>query len=150
VQKASNGTTIAEGTAEALDSIVNGITKVSDLVGEIASASDEQTQGIHQISIGLTQIDDVTQQNTGNAVQCAATSEELAAQAGQLREMLDRFTLYRSTSQISLSMAPSMPSNENKSASPPQPAIGSSSQWGGGTSATSDFIALDDDEFGKF
>lgn len=93
VHKAENGTLIAENTAEALDRIVFGITKVSDLVGEIASASDEQTQGISQVSIGLSQIDEVTQQNTGNAVQCAATSEELAAQAAQLQEMLSRFTL---------------------------------------------------------
>ncbi|MDD3800654.1 MAG: methyl-accepting chemotaxis protein, partial [Desulfuromonas thiophila] len=86
---------IAESTAEALTGIVQGITKVSDLVGEIAAASDEQTQGISQISIGLSQIDEVTQQNTANAVECAATAEQLAAQAQQLQEMLARFTLYQ-------------------------------------------------------
>jgi methyl-accepting chemotaxis protein len=95
VQKAGNGTQIAESTAEALTGIVQGITKVSDLVGEIAAASDEQTQGISQISIGLSQIDEVTQQNTANAVECAATAEQLAAQAQQLQEMLARFTLYQ-------------------------------------------------------
>ncbi|MDY0190986.1 MAG: methyl-accepting chemotaxis protein [Desulfuromonas sp.] len=150
VQKASNGTTIAEGTAEALDSIVTSITKVSDLVGEIASASDEQTQGIDQISIGLTQIDDVTQQNTGNAVQCAATSEELAAQAGQLREMLDRFTLYQGVGQGNLSMAPNMSAPHNKPPSKKQSALPASTEWGGGKTSSAEFIALDDDEFGKF
>lgn len=94
VQKAGNGTKIAEGTAAALAGIVESITKVSDLVGEITLASNEQSVGIQQISTGLTQIDEVTQLNTGNAIQCAATAEELAAQAGQLREMLGRFTLY--------------------------------------------------------
>ncbi|MCD6527939.1 MAG: type IV pili methyl-accepting chemotaxis transducer N-terminal domain-containing protein [Desulfuromonas sp.] len=93
VAKASNGTVIAENTAGALDEIVQSISKVSDLVGEIAASSDEQAQGISQVSIGLSQIDEVTQQNTSNAVQCAATGEELAAQSAEMRDMLSGFTL---------------------------------------------------------
>lgn len=147
VQKAGNGTKIAEGTAAALDGIVDSITKVSDLVGEITSASDEQTVGIEQISIGLTQIDEVTQQNTGNAIQCAATAEELAAQAGQLREMLDRFTLYGSVPAMRTAPTPAVrPVRQPRIA--PAPA---KDGWGGGQTANGDnFIALDDDEFGKF
>ncbi len=45
VQKTANGTTIAGQTAEALQSIVGGIGKVTDLVAEIAAASSEQAQG---------------------------------------------------------------------------------------------------------
>lgn len=159
VQKAGNGTQIAESTAEALDGIVSGITKVSDLVGEIAAASDEQTQGISQVSIGLTQIDEVTQQNTANAVQCAATSEELAAQAAQLQEMLAGFTLYSTRQQRPVSVKPvSTPQPALASPAPvqssaaPQPTASSSagSGWGGSGDDGSDFIALDDDEFGKY
>jgi methyl-accepting chemotaxis protein len=93
VVKAGNGTQIAESTAGALAEIVQSISKVTDLVGEIASSSDEQAQGISQVSIGLGQIDAVTQQNTSNAIQCAATGEQLAAQSAQMQEMLNRFTL---------------------------------------------------------
>ncbi len=93
VQKSDNGTRIAESTAEALGGIVSGITRVSDLVAEIAAASNDQTQGISQISIGLNQIDDVTQQNTANAIESASTSEQLAAQAQQMQQMLAGFIL---------------------------------------------------------
>ncbi len=160
VQKAGNGTQIAESTAEALDGIVIGITKVSDLVGEIAAASDEQTQGISQVSIGLSQIDEVTQQNTANAVQCAATSEELAAQAAQLQEMLAGFTLYSSKplqpsaavkSTVSSQPALTSPAAAQPTDKPQPPAQASSdSGWGGVNDDGNDFIALDDDEFGKY
>ncbi|MCF6180141.1 MAG: bacteriohemerythrin, partial [Geopsychrobacter sp.] len=93
VVKATTGTLVAEKTAEALEGVVNGITKVSDLVSEIAAASQEQAEGIGQINTGLSQIDQVIQQNTASAEESAATSEELASQAGQLADMLNRFVL---------------------------------------------------------
>nr|WP_320049557.1 methyl-accepting chemotaxis protein [uncultured Desulfuromonas sp.] len=155
VQKAGNGTQIAESTAEALDGIVSGITKVSDLVGEIAAASDEQTQGISQVSVGLSQIDEVTQQNTANAVQCAATSEQLAAQAAQLQEMLAGFTLYSTRSHFQAPPArPAVKKQPALSAPAPRKAPAQSpsggDSWGGVKSGGDDFIALDDDEFGKY
>ncbi|MDY0212469.1 MAG: methyl-accepting chemotaxis protein [Desulfuromonadaceae bacterium] len=168
IQKAKNGTQIAEGTAEALDGIVNGITKVSDLVGEIAAASDEQTKGISQISIGLEQIDEVTQQNTANAIQCAATSEELAAQAHELREMLSRFMLfprYGVGQEDGSAQVDSLP-RRKETGSPERylaervqkkpvqkrlPQVRDDS-WGASQSKSTavDFIALNDDEFGRF
>jgi methyl-accepting chemotaxis protein len=93
VKKAENGAQIADRTAGALGEIVAGITKVSDLVAEIAAASSEQAQGIAQVSQGLGQIDQVTQQNTASAEESAAAAEELSSQAGQLRQMLSRFKL---------------------------------------------------------
>jgi methyl-accepting chemotaxis protein len=148
VAKAGNGSRIAEDTAGALDEIVTSISKVSDLVGEISASSDEQAQGISQISIGLSQIDEVTQQNTSNAVECAATSEELAAQANDLREMLARFTLSRGGAPALMS---SSPMTSTSAAPTPAyiPAVAvSDDAWGGGQSTPS--ISLDDDEFCKF
>ncbi len=98
VEKATNGTMVAEKTAEALEEVVSGITKVSDLVSEIAAASSEQAQGIGQVNQGLAQIDQVIQQNTASAEESAATSEELAGQSGQLANMLNRFVLAGSNS----------------------------------------------------
>jgi len=91
VAKAQNGSAIADRTAKALHEIVVGATKVTDLVGEIAAASNEQANGITQINQGLSQIDQVTQQNTASAEQGAAASEELSSQAVQLKAMLGRF-----------------------------------------------------------
>jgi methyl-accepting chemotaxis protein len=93
VEKAENGVGIAQRTAEALSEIVDGITKTTDLVGEIAAASNEQSQGIGQINQGLSQIESVTQQNTANAEESAAASEELASQAQHLSRMLQNFRL---------------------------------------------------------
>jgi len=93
VKKAENGSNIANATANALEEIMAGITKVTDLVGEIASASNEQAQGIGQISEALGQIDQVTQTNTANAEESASASEELSGQAAHLKQMVGRFRL---------------------------------------------------------
>jgi len=93
IQKASNGTRIAERTAEALEEIVGSIGKVSDLIEEIAASSNEQAQGISQVNIGMQQIDQVIQQNTATAEESAATSEELSSQTAELKHQLSRFKL---------------------------------------------------------
>ncbi|MDH5543083.1 MAG: methyl-accepting chemotaxis protein [Nitrospinota bacterium] len=93
VKKAENGTAMAHRTSESLAEIVSGVTKVTDLVAEIAGASNEQAQGISQVNQALGQIDQVTQQNTANAEESAAAAEELAGQAINLKKMLARFTL---------------------------------------------------------
>lgn len=93
VEKAANGSQIASLTAESLREIVAGISKVSDLIEEIAGASNEQSQGILQINQGVGQIDQATQQNTATAEESAATAEELSGQAEQLRQMLQHFTV---------------------------------------------------------
>ncbi|MDJ0838992.1 MAG: methyl-accepting chemotaxis protein [Acidobacteriota bacterium] len=93
IQKVNQGSNIAGKTADALNEIVQGIGKVTDLVAEIAAASNEQAQGIAQANKALGQMDQVTQQNTANAEQSAAASQELSSQANKLMEMLTRFTL---------------------------------------------------------
>lgn len=93
VEKTNNGSRIAEQTSLALEEVVGSISKVSNLVAEIATASNEQAQGISQINMGLTQIDQGVQSNTATAEESAAAAEELSSQAEQLRQMLDRFTL---------------------------------------------------------
>ncbi len=93
VKKVEVGMTIAKRTAEALSEIVADVGKVTDLVGEIAAASNEQALGIAQINQALTQIDQVTQQNTANAEESAAASEELSSQGVHLQQMVARFKL---------------------------------------------------------
>jgi methyl-accepting chemotaxis protein len=66
---------------------------VTDLIGEIASASKEQAEGIGQINQGLSQVDQVTQQVTANSEESASASEELSSQSLQLKQMLDKFKL---------------------------------------------------------
>ena len=87
------GNQMAEQTAVALKEIMQGTNQVAALLEEIAAASNEQAQGISQVTTGLTQIDQVTQQNTASAEESASAAEELSSQAMQMREMLKRFIL---------------------------------------------------------
>ena len=93
VEKTTNGSSVANQTAEALHEIVTGISEVTDLVSNIAAASNEQAQGVAQISQGVSQIDQVTEQNAASSEECAATAEELSSQAEQMRQLLQRFIL---------------------------------------------------------
>ena len=67
--------------------------KVTDLVAEISASSNEQAQGITQVNNALGQMDQVTQQNTANAEEIAAASQELAGQANALLGMISQFTI---------------------------------------------------------
>ncbi len=81
VKNSKNGVDIAEEVGKTLGTIVEGIGKTSELVGEIAAASQEQAQGIEQVNTAVNQMDKVTQANAANAEESASASEELSAQA---------------------------------------------------------------------
>jgi methyl-accepting chemotaxis protein len=85
VKNSKNGVAISDEVRKALDGIVGGIAKTTDLVGEIAAASQEQAQGIDQVNTAVAQMDKVTQQNAANAEESASASEELSAQAEQMQ-----------------------------------------------------------------
>ncbi len=137
----ARGSQTARQTAEALKNIMQGTTKVSDILEEIALASNEQAQGIGQVTTGLTQIDQVTQQNTASAEESAAAAEELASQSQQLHTMLAQFKLNRSA----MKPAPA----------PIRPATPAPTGWGSAPQPRSvrsaaPQISLDDDDFGRF
>ncbi len=145
VSKTSRGVEIAQNTASALDDISQGIARVTDLVGEIAAASNEQAQGIGEISKGLSQIDQVTQQNTATAEEAAAASEELSSQAEHLQSMLSNFNL-KGALKAPATLQRALPAHSS-----PQP---QSRQWGAPVARIANgarpVIALDDHDFGKF
>ena len=93
VVKTRNGSALANETAKKLNEIVGAIGKVTNLVEEIAAASNEQALGISQVNKGLNQIDHVTQRNTANAEESAAASEELSGQAAGVQNLLTRFKI---------------------------------------------------------
>jgi methyl-accepting chemotaxis protein len=93
ISKVKEGTVIAKNTAESLNEIVDGVTKVAVLVGKIDVASNEQTISISQINMGIDQVSQVVQTNSATAEESAAASEELYGQAELLKNMVDRFDL---------------------------------------------------------
>ncbi|MGJ7493403.1 methyl-accepting chemotaxis protein, partial [Variovorax sp. ZT4R33] len=64
-----------------------------DIMGEISSASQEQTSGIEQINQAITQMDQVTQQNAALVEEAAAAAASLQEQAGSLSQVVSVFTL---------------------------------------------------------
>ncbi|MFT5675606.1 MAG: methyl-accepting chemotaxis protein [Paraglaciecola sp.] len=96
VSKTENGSATANETAESLKSIFEMISKSSDLVAEIAAASNEQAIGAESINQGLVEIGGVTKQNNDAALESSAAAEQLSQQASNLQVMLSRFKL-RST-----------------------------------------------------
>ncbi|MBF0443403.1 MAG: MCP four helix bundle domain-containing protein [Oligoflexales bacterium] len=86
VTQSDNGAKIAAKSGESLKEIVIGAKKVADLIGEITSASEEQSQGIVQITQAIGQIDQATQSNASSASEAASTSEELSSQVRRLRQ----------------------------------------------------------------
>ncbi|WP_252249853.1 methyl-accepting chemotaxis protein [Clostridium sp. ZBS13] len=87
------GKNLADNTAENLSKVVINVNKVTELVCDIASSSEEQAQAIDQVNSGVNQISDVIQSNSAISEESAAASEELTAQAETLNIMIERFKL---------------------------------------------------------
>ncbi|MEN6350442.1 MAG: methyl-accepting chemotaxis protein, partial [Syntrophomonas sp.] len=93
IKRTEAGTRIAHETAIALGQIVESVSWVASLVGDIANASSEQAIGIAQIDQGLEQISQVVQANAATAEESAAASEELSSQAELLKGRVGKFNL---------------------------------------------------------
>jgi methyl-accepting chemotaxis protein len=88
VHKIKTGSDIVGKTNQAFEKVSGGSKKVAELVNEIAAATSEQSQGIDQINKAISQMDQVVQRNSANAEQSAAASQELNAQAEQMKEFV--------------------------------------------------------------
>lgn len=93
VKQVSDGVSIAKETSEALNQIVNNVVKVKDLVGEIATASAEQSRGVGQINLAMNQVAKAAQEGSQQSEELASASSELATLAGRMRDEVRRFKL---------------------------------------------------------
>ncbi|RLM27267.1 chemotaxis protein [Brenneria alni] len=93
VERVNTGSHQVMQTGEAMESIIVAITRVNDLMGEIASASDEQSRGISQIGQAVAEMDGVTQQNAALVQESAAAAASLEEQARQLNDAVSVFQL---------------------------------------------------------
>ena len=87
----TRGTELADATSEALDSIVNGVSEISEVMTGIASANAEQNAAVEQISSGMENVNAAIHNTTATAEQSAAASEELSALAVSLSDAVSRF-----------------------------------------------------------
>ncbi|MGY5957991.1 Methyl-accepting chemotaxis sensory transducer [Kosakonia sp. BK9b] len=93
VANVNNGFDQVTLTSESMDNILRSVTSVTDIMGEIASASTEQSKGIGQVGTAISQMDSVTQQNAALVEESSATSSSLEQQAFQLTEIVSVFKL---------------------------------------------------------
>ncbi|MBX3738289.1 MAG: hypothetical protein KF715_16460 [Candidatus Didemnitutus sp.] len=88
VNKSEHGVRISGKVADSLGQIVDRARRVDSLVGEIATASSEQSQGIVQVNHAVSQMDKVTQSNASAAEESAAAAEELNAQSAEVQHLV--------------------------------------------------------------
>ncbi|WP_330909259.1 methyl-accepting chemotaxis protein [Ramlibacter sp.] len=91
--KVEAGTRLVDAAGRTMEEIVTSVKRVSDLVSEIAAASQEQSAGIEQVNTAVTQMDQVVQQNASLVEEATAATESMKAQAASLLQSLSRFDL---------------------------------------------------------
>ncbi|MBY4709517.1 methyl-accepting chemotaxis protein [Burkholderia cepacia] len=93
VRKIEDGSHIANNAGDTMSEVTHAISRVTDIMGEIAAASSEQSRGIEQVNLAITQMDGVTQQNAALVEQAAAASKSLEEQGNRLAEAVSLFRL---------------------------------------------------------
>jgi methyl-accepting chemotaxis protein len=91
VTLAQESLSLADGVGQRMSETLPEVTKTSNLVQEISSASLEQNNGVGQVNSAIQQLNDVTQQNASASEELATNSEELASQADSLKNLVAYF-----------------------------------------------------------
>lgn len=92
-EKVSMGSGLVTHAGETMSEIVDAVTHVTNIMSEIASASDEQSRGIVQVGVAVTEMDQVTQQNASLVEESASAATLLEAQACHLTEVVAMFRI---------------------------------------------------------
>lgn len=117
-----SGEVVAAG--ETMGEIVTAVKRVTDIMLEIAAASDEQSKGITQVSQAITEMDNVTQQNSSLVEQASAAAASLEEQAARLTEAVGAFRLSGAAPQRTASS-----SSTPKAFKSQRPALANGDNW---------------------
>jgi methyl-accepting chemotaxis protein I, serine sensor receptor len=93
VERVQSGSALVDEAGRTMTEIISAVQRVTDIMGEIAAASEEQSNGIDQVARAVTQMDVVTQQNAALVEEAAAAAQSLEDQAGKLRTAVAVFQL---------------------------------------------------------
>ncbi|MGN1340051.1 MAG: methyl-accepting chemotaxis protein [Oscillospiraceae bacterium] len=93
MEAVENGSQIANQTAESLNTVVTKIGEIVSAIDGISKNSQEQSEAISQVTVGVEQLSNVTQNNSASSEQSAAAAEELAGQANTMKQLTGKFTL---------------------------------------------------------
>ena len=93
VAQVDAGSKLVAQAGATMNEVVTSVKRVTDIVGAITSASQEQSNGIEQINLAITQMDEVTQQNAALVEEAAAAAQSMQEQAGKLSQVVSVFKL---------------------------------------------------------
>ena len=93
VERVQSGSALVDQAGRTMHDISGAVQRVTDIMGEIAAASEEQSSGIDQVARAVTQMDKVTQQNAALVEEAAAAAQSLEDQAAALRTAVETFRL---------------------------------------------------------
>jgi methyl-accepting chemotaxis protein len=93
VGKVESGSELVNKSGQTLQEIVTSVKRVTDIIGEIAAASQEQSTGIDQVNRAVTQMDQVVQSTAAQTEELSSTAQSLTAQARQLQALVSKFVL---------------------------------------------------------
>ncbi|AKK67902.1 methyl-accepting chemotaxis protein [Xanthomonas translucens] len=91
VSQVANGSALVRQAGQTMSEIVSSVQRVTDIMSEIAAASQEQSSGIEQVNQTVTQMDETTQQNAALVEEATAAARSMEEQAGQLTEAVSIF-----------------------------------------------------------
>ncbi|ELY2811062.1 methyl-accepting chemotaxis protein II [Cronobacter sakazakii] len=130
VSRVDSGSVLVESAGETMQEIVGAVTRVTDIMGEIASASDEQSRGIDQVALAVSEMDRVTQQNASLVQQSAAAASALEDQASRLSQAVAAFRLAASRASAPRSVPAKVPaSTDHAPIVPAKPAVAGQDNW---------------------
>ncbi|UDQ81858.1 methyl-accepting chemotaxis protein [Erwinia rhapontici] len=104
--------------------IVDAVRRVTDIMAEIAAASDEQSKGIQQVSMAVTEMDNVTQQNASLVEEASSAAASLEEQAARLTQAVSAFKL---NGAAAATVKTSNTGSQSKALAAPRPALASTS-----------------------
>ena len=90
-QQVDAGVKLVDGAGKALERIVEQVLRLNDLVGNIATAAQEQATGLSQVNAAINQMDQVTQQNAAMVEQSTAASSSLVHETEELARLIGQF-----------------------------------------------------------
>ncbi|QDI03580.1 methyl-accepting chemotaxis protein [Xanthomonas cerealis pv. cerealis] len=148
VSQVANGSVLVRQAGQTMSEIVSSVQRVTDIMGEISAASQEQSAGIEQVNQTVTQMDEATQQNAALVEEATAAARAMEEQAGQLTEAVAVFKLDTAVASTTLATvtrpgvaratpaakaktrsAPAKPGTPSMPALPGTPSSANQAQW---------------------
>ncbi len=118
VERVEQGTVLVDRAGVTMSEVVSSIKRVTDIMGEISAASNEQSAGVSQVGEAVSQMDQVTQQNAALVEESAAAADSLKQQAQQLVQAVAVFKLSHGMATVAASPSPAF--NRSAVAAPTQ------------------------------